>query len=97
MNMSKFSLNLTSKTCNLDEFGFMRRNDLFNNNHTRQTTTIPFLKIEDGTQYKEANINQEISKKATSRTCHSEKRCRFKTYTAADKIRAQSSNINAKT
>ena len=42
VNMSRISLNLTT---NLDEHGFMQRNDLFNNNHCRQVTTIPYLKV----------------------------------------------------
>lgn len=36
----------------LDEAQFMKRNDLFNNNHSRQTTSIPFLKMEGGTTFK---------------------------------------------
>jgi hypothetical protein len=42
----------------IDEFQFMKRNDLFNNNHCRQTTSIPFLKVEEGISFKEPLTNQ---------------------------------------
>jgi len=29
----------------------MKRNDLFNNNHSRQVTTIPYLNACEGTNY----------------------------------------------
>lgn len=94
MNMSRFSLNLTSKTCNIDEYGFMRRNDLFNNNHSRQTTTIPLIKVEPGTVYSEVEWKQQVSAKDSNRTTvHSEGKCRFKNYTALDRMRAQSCHI----
>lgn len=81
--MSKFSLNLTSKTCNIDEFVFMKRNDLFNNNHGRQVTTIPFLQISEGTQYTETNTNLSVNKRKTERTTHSENKTKFKTHSLA--------------
>ena len=30
---------------------FMVRNDMFNNNHCRQTTSIPFLKMKPGATF----------------------------------------------
>jgi len=77
--MSKFSLNFTSKTCNIDEFAFMKRNDLFNNNHSRQVTTIPYLQVSDGTNYTETHTNLSVGKK-TQRTAHSENKSKFKTH-----------------
>jgi hypothetical protein len=35
----------------VDPEQFMKRNDLFNNNHSRQTTNIPFLQPKVGTVY----------------------------------------------
>lgn len=71
---------MTSKTCNIDEFAFMKRNDLFNNNHSRQTTTIPYLQVCEGTNYTETNTNLSVSKKKSQRTSHSENKSKFKTY-----------------
>lgn len=38
----------------------MKRNDLFNNNHSRQTTSIPYLKPINGTVYTEIATNQAV-------------------------------------
>lgn len=46
VNLSRISLGATSG--NVDTIQFMKRNDLFNNNHSRQTTSIPFIDIKDG-------------------------------------------------
>ena len=70
MNVSRISINM-GNTTNIDQYTYMKRNDLFNNNHTRQITTIPYLKVTEGTSYKEANTNLEVSKKNTQRTYHS--------------------------
>lgn len=51
LNMSKHSLNFSAKNGVIDELEYMKRNDMFNNNHSRQVTTIPFLQIGEGTQY----------------------------------------------
>jgi hypothetical protein len=49
----------------------MKRNDLFNNNHGRQVTTIPFLQVSEGTHYTETNTNLSVNKRKTERTTHS--------------------------
>ena len=46
-----------------DEVQFMKRNDLFNNNHSRQTTSIPYVKMEEGSLLKETATNQWVSGK----------------------------------
>ena len=38
----------------------MKRNDLFNNNHSRQTSSIPYLNPKSGTVYTELSTNQVI-------------------------------------
>lgn len=53
------SMNRTTK--DIDAEQFMRRNDLFNNNHSRQTTSIPYMEAQEGTVYKELGTNQIIS------------------------------------
>ena len=45
---------------------FMKRNDLFNNNHSRQTTSIPYLQPGDGTVYTELATNQVVSTQPNS-------------------------------
>jgi len=52
-------MNRTMKDVDVEHF--MRRNDLFNNNHSRQTTSIPYMKAQEGTVYKELGTNQVIS------------------------------------
>jgi hypothetical protein len=47
--MSKMSMN--GSVVEVDPEQFMKRNDLFNNNHSRQTTNIPFLQPKVGTVY----------------------------------------------
>lgn len=37
----------------VDPAQFMKRNDLFNNNHSRQTSSIPYLMIKEGATYTE--------------------------------------------
>lgn len=32
-------------TANVDQYAYMKRNDLFNNNHSRQVTNIPFIQV----------------------------------------------------
>ena len=39
----------------------MKRNDLFNNNHSRQTTSIPFMQAKSGTVYTELSTNQVLA------------------------------------
>jgi hypothetical protein len=46
-----------------DEAQFMKRNDLFNNNHSRQTTSIPYVQMEVGSLFKETATNQWVSNK----------------------------------
>jgi hypothetical protein len=43
INLSRISLGGSPNQ--EDELQFMKRNDLFNNNHCRQTTSIPFMKV----------------------------------------------------
>lgn len=50
----------------VDPEQFMKRNDLFNNNHTRQTTNIPFFDPKEGTVYTEIATKQVISHKDNS-------------------------------
>jgi hypothetical protein len=50
------SMNRTTKDVDAEQF--MRRNDLFNNNHSRQTTSIPYMVAREGTVYKELGTNQ---------------------------------------
>lgn len=38
----------------------MKRNDLFNNNHSRQTSSIPYLLPKSGTVYTELSTNQIV-------------------------------------
>ena len=38
----------------------MQRNDLFNNNHSRQTSSIPYLNPKSGTVYTELSTNQVV-------------------------------------
>lgn len=38
----------------------MKRNDLFNNNHSRQTTSIPYLQPKAGTVYTEIATKQAV-------------------------------------
>ena len=38
----------------------MKRNDLFNNNHSRQTSSIPYMLPKSGTVYTELSTNQVI-------------------------------------
>ena len=38
----------------------MKRNDLFNNNHSRQTSSIPYMQPKSGTVYTELSTNQVI-------------------------------------
>lgn len=59
VNLSRMSMNRTMKDVDVEHF--MRRNDLFNNNHSRQTTSIPYMKAQEGTVYKELGTNQVIS------------------------------------
>lgn len=68
--MSRMSLNM-GNTVNIDQYTYMKRNDLFNNNHSRQVTTIPFLQMTEGTNYIETDTNLTVSKKNTQRTYHS--------------------------
>jgi hypothetical protein len=58
INLSRISLNETLR--NLDDEQFMKRNDLFNNNHARQTTSIPYLLPKSGTVYTELSTNQVV-------------------------------------
>ena len=46
----------------------MKRNDLFNNNHSRQTTSIPYLQPKTGTVYTEIATKQVV---ASSKEPHS--------------------------
>ena len=64
MNVSRISLNMSvNNTANIDQYTYMKRNDLFNNNHSRQTTTIPFINMSEGSCFKETNTNLSVSKK----------------------------------
>lgn len=47
----------------IDEHAFMKRNDLFNNNHTRQISNIPYIDVAEGTSLTETNTNLSVSKK----------------------------------
>ena len=38
----------------------MKRNDLFNNNHSRQTSSIPYMLPKSGTVYTELSTNQVL-------------------------------------
>lgn len=49
MNVSQISMNATMK--DTDPQSFMKRNDLFNNNHSRQTSSIPYMHLNAGTAY----------------------------------------------
>ena len=44
MNVSAINMSMNT-TSQIDEYAFMKRNDLFNNNHIRQTTNIPYLSV----------------------------------------------------
>lgn len=68
----------------------MKRNDLFNNNHCRQVTTIPFLQVSEGTNYTESNTNQSVSKKKTQKTTHSDNKGKYKTHSQLDVMRENS-------
>jgi hypothetical protein len=58
VNLSRISLNETLR--NLEVEQFMKRNDLFNNNHSRQTTSIPYMLPKSGTVYTELSTNQVV-------------------------------------
>jgi hypothetical protein len=49
----------------IDAEQFMKRNDLFNNNHSRQTTSIPYFTPKSGTVYTELATNQVLSNEPT--------------------------------
>ena len=49
VNLSRISMNGTLR--DIDPAQFMKRNDLFNNNHSRQTSSIPYLQMKTGTAY----------------------------------------------
>jgi hypothetical protein len=59
INLSRLSF----ENEHLDQAQFMKRNDLFNNNHSRQTTSIPYVKMEVGSLFKETATNQWVSNK----------------------------------
>lgn len=58
MNLSRISVNGSLADIDIDQF--MKRNDLFNNNHSRQTSSIPYLQPKAGTVYTEVATNQAI-------------------------------------
>ena len=64
VNLSKISMNNTFREGDVENF--MQRNDLFNNNHSRQTTSIPYLQPGDGTVYTELATNQVVSTQPNS-------------------------------
>ena len=44
-----------------DAHTFMMRNDLFNNNHSRQTSSIPYMNLNAGTSYTEKQTNITVA------------------------------------
>ncbi len=84
MNLSRISMNATMK--DVDPAQFMKRNDLFNNNHSRQTSSIPYLQAKEGTTFTELETNLSVSNKetATSKTqsVYHLKRNGYKRFTA---------------
>lgn len=62
----------------------MKRNDLFNNNHARQTTCIPYMLPKTGTVYTELSTNQ-IMGNAKNET-DDKQSCSFKSETTRNPI-----------
>lgn len=58
VNLSRISMNGSLMEVDADQF--MKRNDLFNNNHSRQTSSIPYLQPINGTVYTEIATNQVV-------------------------------------
>jgi hypothetical protein len=72
VNLSRISMN--GSLLEVDAEQFMKRNDLFNNNHIRQTSSIPYLQPKAGTVYTEIATNQVVgsSKEPLSTAAHKE-------------------------
>ena len=70
----------------------MKRNDLFNNNHSRQSTSIPFIDVKEGITYTELETNLSVTNKdsETAKTQQT-KRTYYQRFTP-DRIRAFSAN-----
>jgi succinylglutamate desuccinylase len=63
---------------------FMKQNDLFNNSHSRQLTSVPFMEVKPGTVYLEQGNNTKLSQESTSsKIFHSKvgSKAKFKKYT----------------
>ena len=56
----------------------MKRNDLFNNNHSRQTSSIPYLLPKSGTVYTELSTNQIVGEALNPEEKESSIKTKFK-------------------